>query len=169
MEWALKTILSLVLILGEGVVYGLFGVENFTLQLGLALTIVLGLSRDFSSSAFILIMILWPMEWAIRGERGHYVFAAVTLFFLLRFLSAKLKTSIPQLFFISFCAGMVHSSVMILTTFLLNPDSTSLPSILSNIVWAAFLVSFGALFIQKLFDFLGSFYTVRRENALGNL
>ncbi len=169
MEWLVRTLICLTLVLGESVLYALLGVENFTLQLGLAATIVLGLSRNFSASAFVLVMILWPMEWVVRGEPGHYVFGAVTVFFFLRLFSGRIKSTKAQLFFVAFFAGILHSSLMMLTIFLLNPDSMSLSAIFSNMAWAAFLLSFGTILVSSVFQFFSSFHTERRENALEKL
>ena len=158
MEWLVRTALCIGLIFTESVLYGVLGVENFTLQLGLSATIVLGLSRNFTLSAFVLIFLLAPMEWTVSGEAGHYSLAAVVVFFLLRFLAPRIKVNKAQIFLVAFFAALLHSGIMILSIFLQKPASPSIAAIFSNMIWAAFLVCFGALLVDVAFQVVRRFH-----------
>ncbi len=158
MEWLVRTSLCIALIFSESVLYAVWGVENFTFQLGLSATILLGLSRNFTLSAFVLVFLLAPMEWTISGEAGHYSFAAVVIFFLLRFLASRIKVNKAQIFLVAFFAALLHSGIMILSIFLQKPASSSIPAIFSNMIWAAFLVSFGTLFVDLAFQVVRRFH-----------
>lgn len=84
-------ILALALVLLEGALGAALGLEVLTLEIPLALTLYLGLRREFTSSALLLCGLMIPIEWQVGGLFGVYSLCLVLVFGLLRLVGATLE------------------------------------------------------------------------------
>ena len=133
--------LSLLFILLEGVLLALCGWEQFTFQLGLAIVIVVAMTRDFVSGGLVVGFLLYPIEWSVGGVPGYYAFALVALFFLLRPLKDRVVRLVGiETILVGAAASLVHAGAMIVTLALTQPTSPVIPAIVSNMFGATLMV-----------------------------
>ncbi len=85
--WAL----ALVVMVLESVLLDLFSAPGWALQTPIAVTIYLGLDRNFSSGGLILVALLLPVEWLVAGVYGVYSLALAVLFLVLRLLRPNMQ------------------------------------------------------------------------------
>lgn len=84
-------LLAMGVLVMEGVVLAVFGVEGWSLQTPLALTIYLGLEREFTRGGLILAGLLFPIEWLIAGVPGVYSLGLVLIFFVMSALRRQVQ------------------------------------------------------------------------------
>lgn len=129
------------LLIGESVLMTTFGVESVSLQMGIGITIFLGLRREFVTGALILAGLLPVIEWLVNGPMGFYSLGLVVVFLILSGLveSLQRRWGMAQMV-LAMVLALLHSGVMLVALLLTNPGSMILQSVLWNMwVGSAFV------------------------------
>lgn len=113
-------LVALILMLAEGAFLGAFQVQGWALHTPLAVTIYLGLEREFVRGGLVLAALLLPIEWLIVGVEGVYSLSLVIVFFAMRGLRGKVQASWGVARgVVAAGAYLLHSLVMLVTLFLM--------------------------------------------------
>ncbi len=142
-----------VFLVGESVLLTTFGIESFSLQLGIGITIFLGLRREFVSGALTLAALLPVIEWLVSGPMGFYSLGLVVVFLVLRGLveSIQRRWGMAQMVMAMFLA-LLHSGVMLFALLLTNPSSMILQSILWNMWLGSVIVGVSMIPLGRFLD-----------------
>lgn len=86
----LTWLLGLVLVTGESAVLAGFGVSMFAVQMGVVVTVLLGLRREFIPGALTLAALLPVIEWYAGGPKGFYGFGLAVVFIVMQIIRPRL-------------------------------------------------------------------------------
>jgi len=142
-----------VILVGESVLLTTFGVETFSLQMGIGITIFLGLRREFVTGALILAGLLPVIEWLVNGPPGFYSMGLVVVFLILSGLMENLQRrwGMAQMV-LAMIVGLVHAGVMLMAVLLTNPGSMVLQSILWNMWLGSAFVGLSMIPLGRFLD-----------------
>ena len=117
-------IAGVILMCLEGALLAAFGIEQWSLQLGLIIVCYLGMRRGFESSAWLLVALMMPLEWTTGGPMGGYSMGAVIVFLLLRLVASQLEARWSA-WKAMFCAiaVLVHHALIAGYWLMVAPDS----------------------------------------------
>lgn len=145
--------LGIFFLVAESVLLGAFGIIGWSLQVPLALTIYLGLKREFVPGALTLAALLLPIEWLVGGAMGFYSLGLVVVFFLMRLLKGNVQSGwgLAQALVSAVCVW-IHGLVMIFGLLLLHSGSEMIPSVFWSMWMAALTVAPTTVILGKVLD-----------------
>ncbi|AWV89048.1 hypothetical protein [Bradymonas sediminis] len=76
----------------EGGFLAAFGIDGWSFQTAVLLTIFLALRRDFVSGCLILAALLVPIEWLAVAPSGYYSLSLVVVFFALQLVRGSIQS-----------------------------------------------------------------------------
>ncbi len=155
----LTWLLAMAALLLESALLAAVGVDGWSLQTAVALTMFLALRRNFVSGALILACLLVPIEWLVGGPSGYYSLSLVVVFFLLRLARGSIESEwgFSQAMLAMVTVG-VQTGVMVLMFLLFQPNSRLIYALL----WGAIPGAIGAALVAWP---LGALFT-RLDRAL---
>lgn len=120
----LTWIIAMALLVGESALLSVLGVEGWSLQTALLLTLFLALRRDFVSGALTLAALLVPIQWLVAGPPGYYALSLVVVFFLLRLLRGSIQSEWGLLqALLAAVAVLVQTLSMLAALLVLEPNA----------------------------------------------
>ena len=127
MPGPLLFLVAMVVIIVESVLLGVFSAQGWALQTPIAITIFLGLDRDFAPAGAVLLALLFPVEWLVAGVYGVYSLSLVAVFFAMRGLRNKVQKvwGVARGLVAAF-AALLHLGVMIAGLFIVGQGDTHL-------------------------------------------
>lgn len=128
--WAIA-LLGLVLVVIEGSLAHVLGLDTASLQWSLVVTAYVGLRRDLNSSMLLLLLWIFPMDWFSGGPAGLHAFGLTAMFWSLRVVATRFERqwNLAKVLLAGLGAGVYHlatAMVFIVTA----PDSPILDAIL---------------------------------------
>ncbi|MFU8802925.1 MAG: hypothetical protein ACNA8W_03855 [Bradymonadaceae bacterium] len=146
-------ILGCLCLAAESVVLSAFGVLGWTFQVPLALTIYLGLRREFVPGALTLAALLFPIEWFVGGAMGFYSLGLVVVFFSMRVLRGNIQPGwgIGHAL-VAGASAWLHGLIMIIGLVLLQSGSAMIASVFWSMWTAALTVAFTTVILGKMLD-----------------
>lgn len=162
--------IALGVLLTEGVLLAVLGIDGWTLQTPLALTIYLGLEREFVRGGLILAGLLFPIEWLLAGVPGVMSLGLVLIFFVM----SGLRRQIQPVWGVgrAFLAGMasLFHSLILLVSFVLITGGGS--RIVASVGWqmgqSALIATIVTVVIGRVFARLDGMMNPRKgRNQLG--
>lgn len=132
--WALW-FAALIAISLEGAILTMFGADSLSLQVGLVAITYLGLRWDFSSSAWVVLGLLFPLEWAAVGVPGVYSLASVVVFLILRIFARQFENrwNVGKVLVCGAAVG-AHQLVSLFAVALITPEER-----VTEALWATML------------------------------
>lgn len=148
----------------EGVCLALFGVESWTLQTPLALTIYLGLEREFARGGLILAGLLFPVEWLIAGVPGVYSLGLVMIFFVMSGLRRQIQPSWGLVrAVLAFVASLLHSVLLLIGyAMMLGSGSRLIAAVGWKMGQAALMAAVVTMLLGRLFARLDGMMNPRK-------
>ena len=128
--WAIA-VLGLVLIVSEGSVAHVLGLDASSLQWSLVVTAYVGLRRDVNTSMMLFLLWIFPMDWFSGAPAGLHAFGLMAMFWSLRVLATRFERqwNLAKVLLAGLGAGVYHlatAMVFVVTA----PDSPVLDAIL---------------------------------------
>lgn len=155
----LTWLLAMGALIMESALLAALGVDSWSLQTAVALTMFLALRREFVTGALILAGLLVPIEWLVGGPPGYYSLSLVAVYFLLRLARGSIESEwgFSQAVLALFTVG-VQTGVMVLALLLFHPNARLIYALL----WGAIPGAIGAAAVAWP---LGALFT-RLDRAL---
>lgn len=160
-------IVGLMIMIAEGAVLFGLGIETMALHSPVALTMVLGLRRQFESSALTLALLIPPIEWLVAGVPGVYGLGLVVLFFLLR----GVRTSLQQGWGVARAtaaamAAVVHIAVMMMVLAVMGLGSEPMIAAMARaILWSAPVVAIMTVVVGRSMEQMGQIWDPRGQRS----
>lgn len=128
----------------ESALLAAFGVDGWSLQTAVALTMFLALRRDFVGGALVLAALLIPIEWLVVGPPGYFALSLVFVFFALQLARGNIQSDwgFSQALLAIVTVG-VQTAVMAVALLILEPQTVLLESLL----WGAIPGALGAALV----------------------
>jgi hypothetical protein len=120
----LTWLIAMGILLAESAFLAAFGVEGWSLQTAVLLTIFLALRRDFVSGSMTLAALLIPIQWLAAGPSGYYALSLVVVFFALQLARGSIQSDwgLSQAF-LAMVAVLVQTGTMLVALLILEPDA----------------------------------------------
>src|SRR5690554_900379 len=80
------------ILVGESAFLAAFGVDGWSFQSAVLVTIFLALRRDFLSGSLILAALLLPIEWLVVAPAGYYALSLVVVFLALQLVRGSIQS-----------------------------------------------------------------------------
>jgi hypothetical protein len=146
-------LLAMMALVLESVLLGAFGFAVWSLQVPIAVTLYIGLKREFVSGALTLSALVLPIEWLVGGAMGFYSLGLVVLFFLMRLFKGNLQGRWGFAHAVLAAASVwMHGLVMMFGMFLLHSGSPMIPSVFWSMWAAALTTSLTTVMLGRFFD-----------------
>lgn len=118
----------------EAAVLAAFGIESWSMQTPLVLTIFLALRREFVGGALVLAALVIPIEWLAGGGGGYFSLGLVMVFLALQLVRGIIDSDwgFSQAI-LAMCAAGVHTLVMAAAILLLDYHA----GVLEAVLWGA--------------------------------
>jgi hypothetical protein len=122
------------LLVMEAALLAALGIESWSMQTPLVLTIFVALRRDFLDGALILAGLVIPIEWLAGGAGGYFSLGLVVVFLALHLVRGIIESEwgLSQAI-LALCAAGVHTLVMAATILLLDYHA----GVLEAVLWGA--------------------------------
>lgn len=120
----LTWLIAMGLLVGESSLLAVLGVDAWSLQTAVLVTIFLALRRELAAGALTLAALLVPIQWLAGGPPGYYALSLVVVFFALRLVRGSIQSEwgFTQALFAAL-AVVVQSAAMLLTLLLVAPNA----------------------------------------------
>ena len=160
--WAALTIGTL-LCLCEAVLLQVFHIDRFAFQWWIPMVVWLAMRKDWASSAMVLALLFFPIEWTAGGRMGLVSFGLILPFLLLR-LSGLSVGSVSVITHSIIGAGfaLLHNLSMVGLLLILDPDSRMIPAILWNIGVSVLVCAVCTPILLRVFSQLETWFVPQR-------
>lgn len=120
----LTWLVAMGILVGESAFLAAFGVDDWSFQSAVLLTIFLALRRDFLSGALILVALLLPIEWLVVAPAGYYALSLVVVFLALQLVRGSIQSDwgLSQVL-VAIAAVLVQTVALWVFLVLLEPEA----------------------------------------------